>query len=57
MRLGVQKKIIYEYDPFEDGYVVSRIEEHITVFLEKDGNLYNCTEASSQQHFVLNVYE
>jgi hypothetical protein len=43
-----------ESDPFEDGYVVSRTGVQNTVFLERVGNVYNCSEASSQQHFVLN---
>jgi hypothetical protein len=54
MRLEVQKKIIHEYDLFGDGYVVSRIEVQNTVFLERDGNVYNCPEASSHKHFLLN---
>jgi hypothetical protein len=54
MRLGVQRKKIHESDLFEDGYVVSRTEVQNTVFLKRDGNVYNCSEASWQQHFVLN---
>jgi hypothetical protein len=54
MRFGVQKKLIHKYDPFKDGYVVSNIEVQNTVSLEKDGNHYNCPEASSRHLFVLN---
>lgn len=42
------------YDPFEDGFLVSRIVVQNTVFLERDGNVYICPEVSSPEQFILN---